>query len=74
MFTFELSIAVEVGGVPVVPRRVVNRFRVRGFVEGDRGSEGVGVRSAAVDSRRTGQQYTLYHKRLSNNVPSTAAC
>jgi hypothetical protein len=34
----------------VVPRQVIDRFGVRGFVEGDRGSEGVGVRSVAVEA------------------------
>jgi hypothetical protein len=38
----------EVGELPVVPRKVIDRYGVRGFVEGDRGSEGLGVRSGMV--------------------------
>jgi hypothetical protein len=44
----EPSIAV---GVPVVPRKVVDRSGVRGFVEVDGGSEGFGVRSVAVEGK-----------------------
>jgi hypothetical protein len=51
--TLEVSIIVEVGGVPVVPRKVVDRFGVRDFDEGDRGSEGFGVRSAVVEGKRS---------------------
>jgi hypothetical protein len=39
--------------LPVVPRKVVDRFRIRGFVEGDRGLIGCGGResiTAFVDS------------------------
>jgi hypothetical protein len=36
----EPLIIVEVNELSVVPRRVVDRFGVRGFVEGDRGFEG----------------------------------
>jgi hypothetical protein len=45
----EPSIAVEVDDLPVVPRKVGDRSGVRGFVEGDRGSEGFGVRWAVVE-------------------------
>jgi hypothetical protein len=44
---------VGVDEVLVMPRKVVDRFGVSGFVEGDRGSEGVGDRSAAVEGRRS---------------------
>jgi hypothetical protein len=40
--TLEPSITVEISELLVVPRRVIDRFRVRDFVEGDRGSEGFG--------------------------------
>jgi hypothetical protein len=49
----ERSIAVEVDEVLVVPRKVVDRLGVRGFVEGDGGSEGFGVRSAVVEGKRS---------------------
>jgi hypothetical protein len=39
---------VEIDGVLVVPRKVIDRFGVRGFVEGDRGSEGFRDRSVMV--------------------------
>jgi hypothetical protein len=45
--TLEPSIAVEVDELPVVPRKVVDRFGVRGFGEVDRGSEGFGDRSVS---------------------------
>jgi hypothetical protein len=35
----------------VVPRKVVDLFEIRGFVEGDRGSEEFGVRSALVEGK-----------------------
>jgi hypothetical protein len=34
----------------VVPRRVIDHFGVRGFVEGDRDSEGVEDRSVVVEA------------------------
>jgi hypothetical protein len=40
--TLEPLITVEIDDVPVVPRKVVDRFGVRRFVEGDRDSEGFG--------------------------------
>jgi hypothetical protein len=46
----EPSIAVEVDELPVVPRRVIDRFGVRGFVEDDRGSEGFRDRSVVVEA------------------------
>jgi hypothetical protein len=49
----EPSIAVEVDELPVVPRKVVDRSGVRGFVEGDGGSEGFGVRSVVVEGKRS---------------------
>jgi hypothetical protein len=39
------AIAVEIGGVPVVPRKVVDSFGFRGSGEGDRDSEGFEDRS-----------------------------
>jgi hypothetical protein len=41
----------EVDELPVVRRKVVDRSGVRGFVEGDGGSEGFGVRSAMVEAK-----------------------
>jgi hypothetical protein len=35
----------------VVPRKVIDRFKVTGFVEGDQDSEGFGVRSAVVEAK-----------------------
>jgi hypothetical protein len=35
----------------VVPRKIIDRFGGRGFVEGDRGSEGFGDRSAVVETK-----------------------
>jgi hypothetical protein len=49
----ELSIAVEVNELPVVPRQVIDRVGIRGFVDGDRGSEGFGDRSVVVQGRRS---------------------
>jgi hypothetical protein len=49
----EPLVIVEVDEVPVVQRKVVDRFGVRGFVEGDGGSEGLGDRSAAVEAKRS---------------------
>jgi hypothetical protein len=54
----EASISVEVNELPVVQRRVIDRFGVRGFVDGDsspktlreRGSERLEDRSALVNS------------------------
>jgi hypothetical protein len=46
----EPLVIVEVDEVPVVQRKVIDGFGVRGFVEGDRGSEGVGVRSGMVEA------------------------
>jgi hypothetical protein len=37
----------------MVPRRVSDRSRISGFVEGDRGSEGVGNRSTLVERERS---------------------
>jgi hypothetical protein len=51
--TLEPSIALEIDEVPVVPRKVVDRFGIRGFVEGDRGSKGVGIRSVVVEGKRS---------------------
>jgi hypothetical protein len=45
--TLESLSVVEIDEMPVVPRKVVDRSGVRGFVEGDRDSEGVGVRSVS---------------------------
>ncbi len=39
----EPSIVVEVGELPVVPRRTVDHFGVKNSVEGDRDSERLGV-------------------------------
>ncbi len=50
--TLELSITVEVNEPPVVPRRVIDRFGVRGFVESDGGSEGFGDRSVVVEVKQ----------------------
>jgi hypothetical protein len=50
--TLEPLVIVGVDEVPVVQRKVVDRFGVRDFVEGDRGSEGFGVRSAVVERER----------------------
>jgi hypothetical protein len=44
--TLEETIAVEVDEMLVVPRKVIDRSGVRGFVEGDRGSEDFGGREA----------------------------
>jgi hypothetical protein len=49
--TLEASISVGVDELPVVPRRVFDRLGVRGFVEGDGGSEGFGVRSALLEAK-----------------------
>jgi hypothetical protein len=57
--TLEPLIAVEVDELPVVPKKIVDRFRVRGFVEGDssaqtlreRSSEGFGDRSNMVQGK-----------------------
>jgi hypothetical protein len=49
----EASIAVGVGGVLLVPRKVGDRFGVRGFVEGDRGSKGFEDRSGVVEGKRS---------------------
>jgi hypothetical protein len=43
--------AVEIDGMPVVPRKVIERFGVSDSVEVDRGSEGLGVRSAVVETK-----------------------
>jgi hypothetical protein len=51
--TLEPSIAVEVSELPMVPRRVIDRFGGRGFVEGDQGSKDFGVRSAVVERERS---------------------
>jgi hypothetical protein len=47
----EALIAVGVDELPVVPRKVVDRSGVRGFVEVDQGSEEVGVRSVVVEAK-----------------------
>jgi hypothetical protein len=39
------------GELSVVPRWVIDRSGARGFVEGDGGSEGFGVRSVAVEGK-----------------------
>jgi hypothetical protein len=49
--TLEASIAVGVGGVLLVPRKVVDRFGVMGSVEGDQDSEDFGVRSGVVEAK-----------------------
>jgi hypothetical protein len=57
----EVSVIVEIDDVLVVPRKVVDRFGVRGFVEGDssaqtlreRGSEGFEDRSDVVEAKRS---------------------
>jgi hypothetical protein len=46
----EPSIAV---GVPVVPRKVIDRFGVRGFVESDQDSMGFEDRSVVVEGNRS---------------------
>jgi hypothetical protein len=51
--TLEPLVIVGVDEVPVVQRKVIDRFGVRGFVEVDRGSEGFGVRSAVVEAQRS---------------------
>jgi hypothetical protein len=50
--TLEPSITVEIDELPVVPRKVGDRFGVRGSGEGDGGSEVLGVRSAVVEGKR----------------------
>jgi hypothetical protein len=42
--------AVEINELPHVPGQTVDRFKVRGFVEGDRASERFGDRSVLVES------------------------
>jgi hypothetical protein len=49
--TLEVLIVGGIDELPVVPRRVIDRFGVRGSGEGDRGSEGFGDRSAVVEGR-----------------------
>jgi hypothetical protein len=49
--TLEVSITVEFGKLPVIPRKVGDRFEIRGFVEGDGGSEGFWDRSAVVEAK-----------------------
>jgi hypothetical protein len=44
--TLEPLIVVETNDLPVVPKKIVDRFGVRGFVEGDRSGEGFGDRSS----------------------------
>jgi hypothetical protein len=56
--TLESLVIVEVDEVLVVPRKVIDRFGVRGFVEGDRGSGGFGDRSA----RRQGRTVVMEEK------------
>jgi hypothetical protein len=46
--TLEPLVIVGVDEVPVVQRKVIDHFGVRGFVEGHQCSEGVGVRSAVI--------------------------
>jgi hypothetical protein len=48
----ERSIAVEVDELTVVLGKSVDRFGVRGFIEGDQGSEGFEDRSAVVKGKR----------------------
>jgi hypothetical protein len=48
-----LPIAVEVNEISVVPRWVIDRFGIRGFVEGDWGSEGFEDRSAVGQGNRS---------------------
>jgi hypothetical protein len=48
--TLESSIVVEVNELPVVPRRVIDRFGIRGFVESDGDSED---RSVVVEGKRS---------------------
>jgi hypothetical protein len=45
------AIVVGVSELPVVPRRVVDRSGIRGFVDGDQGSERVGDRSGMVEAK-----------------------
>jgi hypothetical protein len=59
--TLEPLIAVEIVGVSVVPRKVVDRFGVSGFVEVDRGSERFGDRSAVVETGKVPR--LLLHRR-----------
>jgi hypothetical protein len=47
------AIAVEVDELPVVPRRVIDRFGVRGGVEGDWSSGGFKDRSGVVEGKRS---------------------
>jgi hypothetical protein len=47
----EPSSVVGVNELSVVPRGVVDRFGVRGFIEGDQGSGGFGDRSAVVEAK-----------------------
>jgi hypothetical protein len=51
--TLEPSITVGVDELPVVPRKIVDRFRIRGFVEGDWGSKGFEDRSGVVEGKRS---------------------
>jgi hypothetical protein len=51
--SLESSIIVGVSELPVVTRWVIDRFGVRGFVEGDRGSEGFEDRSAVLEGNRS---------------------
>jgi hypothetical protein len=49
--SLEPSITIGVDEVPVVQRKVIDRFGIRGFVEGDRDSEGFEDRSVAVEDK-----------------------
>jgi hypothetical protein len=49
--TLEALSDIGVDDVPVVARQVIDRSGISGFVEGDRGSEGFGVRSAVVEAK-----------------------
>jgi hypothetical protein len=51
--TLEPLVIVEVDEVPVVARQVIDRFRIRGFVEGDWGSKGFEDRSGVVEGKRS---------------------
>jgi hypothetical protein len=47
----------EVDELPVMPRKVVDLFEIRGFVEGDRDSEGFGDRSTMAQAKSCLQQH-----------------
>jgi hypothetical protein len=59
--TLEPLIAVEIVGVPGVPKKTVDHFGIRGFTESDQGSVGLGDRSSLVEGKRSPR--LLIHRR-----------